>query len=73
MLFRSDEQVLMALGRYLGKMGDAQHLSITAQAAKQATNHFGGAATNAYIHLVKDQCWCGGSLRNHHLNGQADA
>ena len=48
-------QVVVAEGRDLGQMGDADHLALLAEGAQQLADDFGHPAADPHVHLVEDQ------------------
>jgi hypothetical protein len=49
------QQMLMAVGRYLGQMSDAEHLVSLSELAQEPADAFGNGATNAHIDFIKNQ------------------
>jgi len=66
-------QLRVCLGRDLGQVGHAEHLSVGAETAQQAADDLGDAAADADIDLVEHQCRDASDLGSGHLNGEADA
>ena len=60
--------MLVGVSRYLGQMGDGQHLALTTQTMQQAAYRVCHCTTHTRIHLVKDECartaQCTGGHRN---------
>ena len=55
-----DDEVLIGEGGDLGQMGDAQDLLAAAQGFELLADGLGGAASDADVDFVEDQCAGGG-------------
>ncbi len=65
-------QVVVAEGRDLGQVGDADHLTLFAQGAQELADDFGHPAADPHVHLVEDQRGNAGVPGGDDLDGEAD-
>ena len=65
--------MVVALGRDLGQVGDAQHLAFAAQGAQFLAHDFGDRAADAGVDFVEDHRRHGIEAQGGHFDGQADA